>query len=169
MTIIMGIDPGSRATGYGIIQSVGAGSSQHRCLAYGVLRIAKTSFATQLYEIFQGIAALLQQHQPDEVAIEQVFVQHNVSAALKLGQARGAAIVAVAQHQLPLFEYSSRQVKQAIVGYGAAAKAQIQHMMKTLLGLKVAPPQDAADALAIAMCHAHTRKSILRTDLTNKY
>jgi crossover junction endodeoxyribonuclease RuvC len=155
MTIILGIDPGSRATGYGIISSVGATT---KCIAYGVLRIAKTTFAAQLNDIFHGIFSLVQKHRPDEVAIEQVFVQRNVNSALKLGQARGAAIVAVAQYQLPLFDYSTRQVKQAVVGYGAAEKSQIQHMIKALLKLHAAPPQDAADALAIALCHANMRK-----------
>lgn len=157
MTIILGIDPGSRATGYGIIESDG---SHHKCLGYGVIRVAKTTFATQLHEIFCDLTKLLEQQLPHEVAIEQVFVQHNVSSALKLGQARGAAITAVAQYNIPVFEYSTRQVKQAIVGYGAAIKSQMQHMIKLLLKLKKTPPQDAADALAIALCHAHIRKNL---------
>lgn len=159
MTIILGIDPGSRVTGYGVINSVGA---KQQCLAYGTLRIAKSNFAAQLHEIFCGMLGVIAEHLPDEVAIEQVFVQHNVSSALKLGQARGAAIVAVAQHKLPLFEYATRQVKQAVVGYGAAQKQQVQHMMKMLLRLKSEPPQDAADALAIAVCHANMRRSVFR-------
>lgn len=157
MTIILGIDPGSRATGYGIIEVNG---SQHKCLDYGVIRIAKSTFAAQLYEIFSDLTKLLAQQMPHEVAIEQVFVQHNVSSALKLGQARGAAITAVAQYQLPVFEYSTRQVKQATVGYGGAIKQQMQHMIKMLLKLKSVPPQDAADALAIALCHAQMRKNL---------
>lgn len=157
MTIILGIDPGSRATGYGIINTNG---SRHQCICYGVIRVAKTSLAMQLHEIFCDLTQLLEQQMPHEIAIEQVFVQHNVNSALKLGQARGAALTAVAQYQLPVFEYSTRQVKQAIVGYGAAIKQQMQHMTKLMLNLSKTPPQDAADALAIALCHAHMRKNL---------
>jgi len=158
MTIILGIDPGSRATGYGIINSDG---SHHQCISYGVIRVAKSTFAEQLHEIFCDLTDLLKQQPAQEVAIEQVFVMHNVSSALKLGQARGAAITAVAQFHIPVFEYSTRQVKQSIVGYGAAIKQQMQHMTKLMLNLKKVPPQDAADALAIALCHAHMRKNLM--------
>lgn len=142
-------------TGYGVIDVIGA---KQRCVACGTLRIAKSTFAEQLHKIFGGVLKIIEEYRPMEVAIEQVFVQRNANSALKLGQARGAAIVAVAQHNLPLFEYASRQIKQAAVGYGAAEKGQVQHMMKALLHLEVAPSQDAADALAIALCHAHMRK-----------
>lgn len=157
--IILGIDPGSRITGYGIIEVNG---SRHTCLNCGTLRIHEDNFAMQLAKIFRGITELITTFQPQEMAIEKVFVKCNVDSALKLGQARGAAIVAAAHHDIPVFEYSPRQIKKAVVGYGAAAKNQIQHMMKILLRLSKEPSQDAADALAIAVCHSHTRVGELK-------
>ena len=158
MSIILGIDPGSNITGYGVINSVG---NKHQYLDCGVIRVKRSNFASQLQQIFSGITKIVTLYQPDEVAIEQVFVNANVNSALKLGQARGAAIVAAASNgQIKFAEYSPRQVKQAVVRYGAAAKAQVQHMIKALLQLSEAPSEDAADALAIALCHAQTRRGL---------
>jgi crossover junction endodeoxyribonuclease RuvC len=120
-----------------------------------------------LQQIHADLRQLIEKYHPDEAAIEQVFVQHNVSSALKLGQARGAAIVAILADSIPLGEYSARQVKQAVVGYGAAAKTQVQQMVKTMLNLPKTPQADAADALAIAICHAHSRTDV-RTIAKNK-
>lgn len=154
MTTIIGIDPGSRFTGFGVIQTDG---QRHRCLEWGVVRTEGEAPA-RLGQIFQGICTVIQKWQPMEAAIEQVFMQKNVNSALKLGQARGAALVALAQQHLIIAEYSPRSIKQAIVGYGAADKSQIQHMVKLLLNLTQPPQADAADALAVAICHAHSRK-----------
>lgn len=155
MTIILGIDPGSRITGYGVIQVKGFHS---RFLSCGALHVKDDNLAVRLQKIFTGIQEVIRTYQPHEVSIEEVFMQSNVSSALKLGQARGAAIVAAAEHGLPVFEYSARYVKQSVVGYGAAKKDQVQHMIKVLLNLNETPTTDAADGLAIALCHAHSRK-----------
>lgn len=156
MPIILGIDPGSRITGYGIINSAG---SKQQYIASGSIRINEDNFAAKLQKIFTSICEIIKLYQPQEAAIEQVFVHANVNSALKLGQARGAAIVAVAhQGQIDIAEYSARQVKQAVVGYGNAEKAQVQRMIQMMLGLKALPQADEADALAIAICHANSRK-----------
>lgn len=161
MTTILGIDPGSRITGYGVIKTDGF---SHKYIACGSLYVAKKktedNLHTNLHDIFLGISDIIKTHLPDEVAIEQVFIHANPNSALKLGQARGAAIVAVASRELKIIEYSTRQVKQAIVGYGAATKNQIQHMIKLLLKLPHEPEEDAADALAIALCHANMKNFI---------
>lgn len=149
--IILGIDPGSRVTGYGLISCQG---NSHRYIASGCITTKGEHASERLLQIYQGLSTIIQQHLPNQVAIEQVFVNKNVDSALKLGQARGAAFVAVANHQLPLAEYAPRLVKQAVVGFGGADKRQVQQMIKVLLCLSEVPPKDAADALAIALCHA---------------
>lgn len=151
MPIIIGIDPGSRITGYGIIRYEG---NQNFYLDSGCIRITAENPGERLQQIYSGVKDIVQQHQPHEAAIEQIFMHQNPGSALKLGQARGAAIVALG---LPIAEYSARQVKQSVVGYGAANKEQVQHMVKRLLNLSEPLQADAADALAIALCHAHTR------------
>ncbi|RUO61860.1 crossover junction endodeoxyribonuclease RuvC [Pseudidiomarina insulisalsae] len=163
MAIILGIDPGSRMTGYGIIRQQG---NQLTYLASGCINAAGTarqplSLAEKLKVIHDGVSELIAQFQPDEFAIEQVFMARNPDSALKLGQARGAAIVAAAQAGLPVAEYAARLVKQAVVGTGAADKAQVQHMVIAMLKLTHRPQADAADALAVAMCHAHNRKQAI--------
>jgi crossover junction endodeoxyribonuclease RuvC len=150
-SIILGIDPGSCITGYGVIQIE---SSQLIYLDSGCIKVANSPFAERLEKIFIGIQDVLKQYEPHEAAIEQVFFHINPNAALKLGQARGAALVAVACAKLLVSEYSARQVKQSVVGYGAANKQQVQHMVRVLLNLNHTPTADAADALAIAVCHA---------------
>ncbi|MBU0744990.1 MAG: crossover junction endodeoxyribonuclease RuvC [Gammaproteobacteria bacterium] len=154
MPIILGIDPGSNITGYGIIDAIG---NKYNYLASGHIKTTKNNLSVQLQEIFAGIFELVKQYHPSEAAVEQVFMHANVSSALKLGQARGVAIVAAAQENIPVAEYSARQVKQAVVGYGNAEKSQVQHMVKLLLHLKHDPQADEADALAIAICHANSR------------
>jgi crossover junction endodeoxyribonuclease RuvC len=153
--IILGIDPGSCTTGYGLIQKDG---SLLNYLDSGCIKVAKIDFSQRLEKIFTGLQVVLQQHAPDEAAVEQVFMHINPTAALKLGQARGAALVAAALAKLTVCEYSARQVKQSVVGYGAANKQQVQHMVRVLLNLDRTPPADAADALAIAICHAQVRQ-----------
>ena len=151
---ILGIDPGSRITGYGVIDVV---RGQLRFVSCGVIRTTpKYPFAHRLNEIFDGINEVVQIHSPEVAAVEDVFLSNNPRSALKLGQARGAAIVAAMQNGLTVRDYPARLIKQAVVGYGQAEKAQIQHMVRMLLGLSAAPSADAADALAVAICHANT-------------
>lgn len=154
MAVILGIDPGSNITGFGIIEIVG---SKYNYITSGSIRTTKNHLSKQLGEIFHGIFDLVKLYHPKEVAIEQVFMHANVNSALKLGQARGAAIVAIAEENITVAEYSARQVKQAVVGYGNAEKAQVQHMVKLLLKLKDKLQADEADALAVAICHANSR------------
>jgi crossover junction endodeoxyribonuclease RuvC len=157
MTRILGIDPGSVRTGIGIVDADATGRATHVFHAAVVLGEAP-SFPLRLKRILDEIGALIERYAPDEVAIERVFIAKNADSALKLGQARGAAICAVVQRDLPVNEYSPMQIKQAVVGRGIAEKAQVQHMVGVLLGLRGAPIQaDAADALAIAITHAHSR------------
>jgi len=158
MDIILGIDPGSRVTGFGVIASDG---NRHRYLTSGCITMStQQPLAERLEKIFTDLNDVITAHAPAVAAIEQVFVYKNANVALKLGQARGAAIVAVAKHALPLAEYSPRSIKSAVVGYGGADKIQVQHMIKRLLNLNAVPPSDAADALAVALCHAHTGRGL---------
>jgi crossover junction endodeoxyribonuclease RuvC len=157
MTTILGIDPGSRTTGYGVIRLEGKRPVYVEC---GCLQVADDELPERLRRIFAGISDVVASFRPDQVAIEKVFVNRNVESALKLGQARGAAIVACANQGLPVHEYSPNQIKLAIVGRGHAEKTQVQHMVKMLLALGEVPPSDAADALAIAMCHAHMQQGL---------
>lgn len=160
MALILGIDPGSRKTGYGIISHV-SGVSQY--VASGVIRMQETlALPERLKIIFDGVCEIIETYNPNEMAIEQVFMAKNASSALKLGQARGAAIVAGVSHNLPVGEYEARKVKQSVVGNGAADKLQVQHMVKTLLKLSQSPQEDAADALAVALCHANTQQHLIR-------
>ena len=128
----------------------------------GCIRVGEKPMAERLQTIFQSLATLIGEYRPEEFAIEQVFMARNPDSALKLGQARGAAIVSAANSGLAVHEYSARQVKQAVVGKGGADKSQVQHMVQVLLSLSRKPQADAADALAIALCHAHMSQSILR-------
>jgi len=151
-TRVIGIDPGSRSTGYAILDSDGF---RHQYVTSGHLVIQGECLADKLGVIFFQVSELIRQWQPQVMAIEQVFMQRNADSALKLGQARGAAICAAVQAKLPVGEYSPRAIKKAVVGTGTADKKQIQKMMKLLLDLDHVPQSDAADALAIAMCHAN--------------
>ena len=159
MPLILGIDPGSRTTGYGLVRCQ---SGRLEYVASGCIRLKSDLLAERLHVIFQGVSQIIQQFSPDEFAIEEVFMAKNASSALKLGQARGAAIVAAGNCQLPVSEYSARKVKQAVVGNGGAEKSQVQHMVKQMLGLEGNPQADAADALAIALCHAHTQQILIK-------
>jgi len=159
MSLILGIDPGSRITGYGVINFV-SGKSQY--VTSGCVRLGDAPLPERLYRIFTSISDLIEEWTPQEMAIEEVFLARNPDSALKLGQARGAAIVAAVHHQLPVSEYSTRKVKQAVVGNGAAEKSQVQHMVSAILSLTARPQADAADALAIALCHAHTQQGLIR-------
>ena len=152
MIRIIGIDPGSRITGYGIVDTDGF---RHKYVSSGFIQIKADTLSDKLGIIFSEVSKIVSTWQPESMAIEQVFVKHNVDSALKLGQARGAAICAGVQAALPIGEYTPRAIKKAVVGSGAADKQQIQHMIQRLLGLDELPQSDEADALAIAICHAH--------------
>ncbi|MDR3492751.1 MAG: crossover junction endodeoxyribonuclease RuvC [Gammaproteobacteria bacterium] len=152
--VIIGIDPGSRHTGYGLIRIEG---NQSFYITSGCIHLdTEKEIPERLQKIFFELQKIITLHQPVEAAIEQVFMHENPGSALKLGQARGAAIVALT---IPVAEYSARQVKQSVVGYGAAKKEQVQHMVGRLLNITEKLQVDAADALAIALCHAHSRLS----------
>ncbi|MFT5277609.1 MAG: crossover junction endodeoxyribonuclease RuvC [Glaciecola sp.] len=159
MAIILGIDPGSRITGYGVIKVTGGKASY---LGSGCIRLTHDELSIRLKRIFDSVSEIITQFAPTEFAIEQVFMAKNPDSALKLGQARGAAIVAATNFDLPVAEYSARQIKQSVVGTGAADKAQVQHMVKNLLRLNATPQADAADALAVALCHIHTNQSLIK-------
>jgi len=156
--IILGIDPGSRLTGYGIVRYQ---FGKYEYLSSGCIKTTGDEIAGRLDIIFKGVSELIAQHQPKEFAIESVFMAKNPDSALKLGQARGAAIVAATQFGLPVAEYAARQIKQSVVGKGNADKTQVQHMVRHILKLPGTPQADAADALAVALCHGHTHQSLI--------
>ncbi len=157
---IFGIDPGSDRTGYGCVESDG---SRHRLVLCGALRgPAAAPFPEKLLAIHRGLVALLGRCRPDCVAIENLFHARNVRSALKLGHARGVAVLAAVEAGLPIAEYTPAEVKRAVVGYGRAEKHQVQQMIKLLLGLDAPPsPHDVADALAVAICHSHSQSCAL--------
>jgi crossover junction endodeoxyribonuclease RuvC len=152
---ILGIDPGSRVTGFGVIDVLAGGKLHYR--DSGCIRLAAPDMAARLCELDGALRQLMDQWTPHEVGIERVFVMRNVDSALKLGQARGVALCAVGRSALPMAEYAPRLVKQTVTGTGAATKEQVQHMVRQLLSLEGRLAADAADALAIAVCHAHHR------------
>jgi crossover junction endodeoxyribonuclease RuvC len=150
---ILGIDPGSDTTGYGLIESDG---SSHSSILFGAIRTSlQRAFHERLLQIYTQLMDILSREEIHAVAIENIFHSANVQSALKLGHARGVALLAAAQQGLPVFEYSPLEIKSAIVGYGRAEKSQVQLMVTHLLGLPETPSPDAADALAVAICHSH--------------
>ena len=159
MTVILGIDPGSRVTGFGLIISSG---NKLEYVNSGCIKTQSKLLPERLKTIFDQLCGVIECHQPEQAAIEEVFMGNNASSALKLGQARGAAMVACLSFDLSLSEYSARKVKQAVVGAGAADKAQVNHMVKALLKIKDNLAEDAADALAVAICHANTQASLVK-------
>ncbi|MCV6625959.1 MAG: crossover junction endodeoxyribonuclease RuvC [Cellvibrionaceae bacterium] len=164
---VLGVDPGSLKTGFGVID-VAAG--QNAYIGSGVIRLpAAEPLPARLKIIFDSMLAVIDEYQPDEVAVEQVFMSKSAGSALKLGQARGAAIVAGTFRDLYVAEYEAKKVKQSVVGSGAADKHQMQQMVKTLLKLSAAPQEDAADALAVALCHINTRSHMLRISDARQY
>lgn len=157
---ILGIDPGSRHTGYGIVEGAGNRMSH---VASGVIHVSgKLALPERLSLIYEKLGEIIREQRPDEFAIENVFFAKNVKSALVLGQARGAAILAGVNAGLKICEYSALEIKQAVVGYGRADKAQVVQMMKTLLNLRTELNAHAADALAVAICHLNTRHSQIR-------
>ena len=154
-TRVLGIDPGSRLTGFGLVD---LGSRDPVYVASGTVRSLQGDFPERLRQIFEAITVIVDEYSPDVVAIESVFMHRNAGSALKLGQARSAALCATFGQQMEVHEYAPREIKQAVVGTGAASKEQVQLMVASLLGLNERPAPDAADALAAAICHGHQRK-----------
>jgi len=151
---ILGIDPGTRVVGYGVIEASGTRIAP---VAFGAIRARPgDSYAVRLRRIFEGLTRIVREHRPEEAAIEEAFYGKSVSAALRMGEGRGVAMVAAALQDLPLWQYSPAEVKKSVVGSGRAHKVQIQEMVRMLLGLPDVPkPEDAADALAVAICHSN--------------
>ncbi len=156
-TIILGIDPGTRITGYGILQ---VNDNFYKALDFGCIRPPYIFKLTKRYFIiFESIEKIIEKYKPDAIAVETQFVNKNVQSAIKLGMARGSIIIAAEKNNVPIYEYAPREAKLAIVGNGNASKQQIQKMLKMLLNLPKEPtPEDAADALALAICHSHRAK-----------
>ena len=151
---ILGIDPGSRLTGFGVLDFAG---DRPTYVTSGTVRSLDGSFPDRLKQIFESVHDIVAEYRPDVVAIESVFMARNAGSALKLGHARSAALCATFAFDVDVFEYAPREIKQAVVGTGSASKEQVQHMIMSLLQLDGAPSADAADALAAAICHAHRR------------
>lgn len=149
---ILGIDPGLRVTGFGVLEKHG---TRLTYVTSGVIRTPTADLPQRLKTIFDGVATVVREHQPEQAAVEKVFVNVNPQSTLLLGQARGAALCALVHCDLPVFEYTALQLKQAVVGYGRARKEQVQEMVTRLLNLSGTPSTDAADALGVAICHAH--------------
>ena len=150
---VLGIDPGSRNTGLGVVDANGRNIT---LVEFRTIRMGSEPLAQRLGMIFEGVGEIIHEARPDMVAVEQVFVSNNAKSALVLGQARGAAICAAVQAGIEVSEYSALQVKQSVVGTGSARKEQVQHMVRVLLGMTRTPKSDEADALACAICHIHT-------------
>ncbi|MAM70507.1 MAG: crossover junction endodeoxyribonuclease RuvC [Gammaproteobacteria bacterium] len=159
MALILGIDPGSRVCGYGLINTAG---KKLEYVASGCIRVAKLEFNERLKVIYDDLTAIIEKYQPDEVALEEIFVGRSPVSALKLGHARGVVIVACRNLELPVFEYPPNQIKKALVGKGRADKEQMQHMVMSILSLQAKPQEDAADALCVAVCHVHTQSSLIK-------
>ncbi|MDQ3870279.1 MAG: crossover junction endodeoxyribonuclease RuvC [Chloroflexota bacterium] len=155
--IVLGIDPGTAATGYGVVAGSGSGL---RALDYGSFETpAGESLPVRLLAIHEAIGSLIADHRPQLVAVERLFFNRNVQTAFAVGQARGVVLLAAAEHGLPVFEYGPHEVKMAVTGYGRAGKGEVQRMVQLLLGLGALPkPDDAADALAVAICLAHAHR-----------
>ncbi|CAK0769104.1 crossover junction endodeoxyribonuclease RuvC [Gammaproteobacteria bacterium] len=162
---ILGLDPGSRLTGFGVIDVI---KGKGVYVASGSIQATATDLATRLKTIFDGVAEVVRIYEPTELAIEQVFMYRNADSALKLGQARGAALSAAVTSGLVVAEYMPARIKQAVVGRGNATKEQVQHMVRLLLALPAAPGPDAADALAVALCHCHSSHGIGALGVTKK-
>lgn len=156
--LVIGIDPGTAITGYGLVRETERGDIE--MVDFGViLTPAKTPMPTRLVQLYQGLKEVIEEYQPDSGAVEELFFQKNVKTAISVGQGRGVAVLALAQTGIPVADYKPLEIKQAVVGYGGADKRQVQEMVRVLLNLdKIPKPDDAADALAVAICHVHSAK-----------
>lgn len=161
---ILGIDPGSRLTGFGVVD---VSNDKAAYVASGSVRTVDGDFPRRLRQIFESVGQIVRDYEPDVLAIESIFVHRNAGSALKLGHARSAALCATFALNVEVFEYAPREIKQAIVGTGAASKEQVQHMVVSLLKLDGCPSPDAADALAAALCHGHRRRLDTRLGMTS--
>jgi crossover junction endodeoxyribonuclease RuvC len=154
---VLGIDPGSQVTGYGVVEEGGKGL---RCVEYGEIKPVKgVAFSACLQTICGGIQAVIRRTEPEALAIENIFYGKNIRSLIKQGHVRGVAILAAAESGVPVYEYSPLEIKKAVVGYGRAEKGQVQMMVRAILKLAELPPPDAADALAVAICHIHFKKA----------
>jgi len=154
---ILGIDPGTNVTGYGMIEKNRSGLSE---ILHGEIRLSRNQRMTKrLLKTYENLTALIEAAKPDIVAVEDIFYGKNVKSLIKQGHARGVVLLAASQYNLPVYEYSPLEIKKAVVGYGRAEKRQVQRMVKAILGMSALPPEDAADALAVAVCHSHTGKT----------
>ncbi len=160
--VVLGIDPGSRTTGYGVLLSSGSSLAY---LGSGCIKAGRGDLPQRLNTIYTAVGALIGQFKPAVMAIEQTFLAKNVQTTVKLAEARSAAIVAAAQEELPVYEYTPMQIKQSVVGYGSAEKTQVQYMVAKILKLSGSPQADAADALACAICHSYTAGATARLGL----
>lgn len=165
--LILGIDPGTAITGYGALESDG---NHHRCLGYGAIKLPQRQpLPVKLLVLHRKLSEIMQRHTFDSMALEDLFHAVNIQSAMRLSQARGVIMLSAAQHELPVFEYSPLEVKNAVVGYGRAEKIQVQGMLCRILQLKSPPePNDAADALAVAICHAQTHSVLARIQEARK-
>ncbi len=155
---ILGIDPGTRTTGYGVVEKGPRGT---RSIAYGEIKMRRGDIlSVVLKKIYDQLIEIITEYAPDVMALEDIFYGKNVKSLIKLGQARGVIILAASHSNTPLYEYTPLEVKKAIVGYGRAEKTQVQHMVRVILSLPEAPPLDASDALAIAICHSNFLKEV---------
>ena len=158
MTTILGIDPGSRKTGFGVIRTEGSAAVY---VTSGIIRLpVDQPLGPRLGVLFSSLNSIIDEFRPEELAIEEVFLARNPDSALKLGHARGTAMAACVHRGMDVYEYAARQIKLAVVGTGAASKEQVQHMVKILLKLPAAPKEDAADGLAAALCHLHSNQTL---------
>ncbi|MBW2631502.1 MAG: crossover junction endodeoxyribonuclease RuvC [Deltaproteobacteria bacterium] len=156
--IILGIDPGTKTTGYGVVEK---GERSILNIAYGEIRMRRgESLSACLKKIYDQLIEIITEYAPDVIALEDIFYGKNVKSLIKLGQARGVVILAASHSNIPLYEYTPLEVKKAVVGYGRAEKMQVQHMVRVILSLQEAPPLDASDALAIAICHSNFSKEV---------
>lgn len=163
---IIGIDPGSRVTGYGIIK---VALNKIHYIDSGCIKTTTPDIPNRLKEISAGLTEIVQRHPLEQAAVEEVFMHRNADSALKLGHARGAAIVTLVNHDLLVSEYSARQIKKNIVGIGSAEKSQVQHMVQTILNIRESLESDEADALAVALCHAHTLQGMIKLSGAARY
>lgn len=166
MTFILGIDPGSRKTGFGVINAVGG---RQEYVGSGVIRLPDAELPERLQLIFSSICEIIEEYSPQQMAIESVFMAKSAGSALKLGQARGAAIVASTSCGLDVAEYEAKKIKQSVVGTGSADKLQVQHMVKQILKLSAMPQEDAADALAVAICHSNTHNHLVNVAQATRF
>ena len=161
---VLGIDPGSRNTGLGVVETI---NDRLRPVAHHCIRMGSEPLPDRLGRIYQGVQDMITQYEPDLVAVEQVFVANNANSALVLGQARGSAVCSAVNADRAVFEYSALQIKRALVGSGNAKKEQVQYMVRVLLGLERTPGPDEADALACAICHIHTAQTQAKLHVTS--